>query len=139
MTGHGNVLVAHGAWSAGWTWKKMRPRLHALGHELFTPSYTGLGERRHLASRDVGLETRIADVCAVIAMEDLRDVILIGHSYGGVVATGVADRMATNVSRLVYLDAFVPRNGQSVFDLHPPEVRERMRAAACSASTHRLS
>jgi pimeloyl-ACP methyl ester carboxylesterase len=123
-------LVAHGAWSAGWAWKKMRPRLHALGHELFTPTYTGLGERAHLASRDVGLDTHVVDICAVIEMEDLRDVVLIGHSYGGMVATAVADRMAANVSRLVYLDAFVPRDGQAVFDLHTPEVRERMRVAA---------
>jgi pimeloyl-ACP methyl ester carboxylesterase len=123
-------LVAHGAWSAGWTWKKMRPRLRALGHELFTPTYTGLGERRHLASRDIGLDTHVTDICAVIAMEELRDVVLIGHSYGGMVATAVADRMTANLSQLVYLDAFVPRDGQSLFDLHPPDVRDRMRAAA---------
>jgi pimeloyl-ACP methyl ester carboxylesterase len=124
------ILVAHGAWTAGWAWKKMRARLRDLGHELFAPTYTGLGERGHLASREVGLETHILDICGAIAMEDLRDVILLGHSYGGVVATGVADRMAANVSRLVYLDAFVPRDEQSVFDLHPPDVRERMQAAA---------
>jgi pimeloyl-ACP methyl ester carboxylesterase len=123
-------LVAHGAWSAGWTWKKMRPRLRALGHDLFTPTYTGLGERGHLASPDVGLDTHVVDICAVIAMEDLRDVVLIGHSYGGMVATAVADRMTANVAQLVYLDAFVPRDGQSVFDLQPPEVRERMQASA---------
>src|SRR5262249_7881771 len=85
-------LVAHGAWSAGWAWKKMRPLMAARGHALFAPTCTGLGERAHLAHRDINLETHIADVLAVLEIEDLRDVILIGHSYGGMVATGVADR-----------------------------------------------
>ncbi|HEY4957919.1 MAG TPA: alpha/beta hydrolase, partial [Caldimonas sp.] len=85
-------LVAHGAWSAGWAWKKMRPLLRARGHELFTPTHTGLGERSHLARPDIDLEAHIADILAVLHFEDLRDVVLIGHSYGGMVATGVADR-----------------------------------------------
>ena len=123
-------MVAHGAWSAGWAWKKMRPLLRERGHELLTPTYTGLGERVHLALLNVDLDWHIQDVCAVLTMEDLRDVILVGHSYGGMVATGVADREAGRIARLVYLDAFVPRDGQSVFDLHPAEVRERMRTAA---------
>jgi len=108
----------------------MHPRLRERGHELFTPTYTGLGERAHLASRDVGLDTHIQDICAVLAMEDLRDVLLIGHSYGGMVATGAADREPPRIARVVYLDAFVPRDGQSVFDLHAADVRDRMRAAA---------
>jgi pimeloyl-ACP methyl ester carboxylesterase len=108
----------------------MRPLLRERGHELFTPTYTGLGERGHLASMHVDLDSHIQDVCAVLTMEDLRDVVLVGHSYGGMVATGVADREAGRIARLVYLDAFVPRDGQSVFDLHTAEVRERMRTAA---------
>ena len=123
-------VVAHGAWSAGWAWKKMRPLLRECGHELFTPTYAGLGERVHQVSPNVDLDTHIQDVCAVLTMEDLRDVVLVGHSYGGMVATGVADREAHRIDQLVYLDAFVPRDGQSVFDLHPPEVRDRMRGAA---------
>jgi pimeloyl-ACP methyl ester carboxylesterase len=123
-------VVAHGAWSAGWAWKKMRPRLRDHGHELYTPTYTGLGERVHLGSPSIDLDSHIQDVCAVLTMEELREVVLIGHSYGGMVATGVADREAVRIAQLVYLDAFVPRDGQSVFDLHPPEVRERMRAVA---------
>jgi pimeloyl-ACP methyl ester carboxylesterase len=125
-------VVAHGAWSAGWAWKKMRPRLRDRGHEIFTPTCTGLGERVHLASRQVDLETHIQDVRGVLQMEDLRDVILIGHSYGGMVATGVADREAARIARLVYLDAFVPRDGQSCIDLHPPEIVERVAAAVRS-------
>ena len=118
-------LICHGAWSAGWAWKKVRPLLRAAGHEVFTPTYTGLGERAHHASRSVDLETHIVDVLAVIDCEDLRDIVLVGHSYGGMVATGVADRARDRIARLVYLDAFVPGHGQSLFDLLPPQERER--------------
>jgi pimeloyl-ACP methyl ester carboxylesterase len=126
-------VVAHGAWSAGWVWKKMRPLLRERGHELFTPTYTGLGERVHLASPGIGLETHIKDVLGVLEFEDLQEVVLIGHSYGGMVATGVADRAPGRLSRLVYLDAFVPRDGQSLFDLQPEETRGRMQDAARTA------
>src|SRR5882672_6572896 len=108
-------LVAHGAWAAGWAWKKMRPLMVAAGHELFTPTCTGLGERAHLAHRDLNLESHIADMLAVLEFEDLRDVILIGHSYGGMVATGVADRARARIRHLVYLDAFAPTDGQALF------------------------
>jgi pimeloyl-ACP methyl ester carboxylesterase len=122
-------LVAHGAWSAGWAWKKMRPLLHQSGHVLFAPTYTGIGERVHLASPEVGLDTHIADILGVLHFEDLRSVFLIGHSYGGMVATAVADRAPERLVRLIYLDAFVPRDGESLFDLHPAEIREEMREA----------
>ncbi len=123
-------VIAHGAWSAAWAWKKMRPLMAAAGHALLTPTYTGLGERRHLASRDVTLETHISDIVGAIEMEDLSEVTLVGHSYGGMVATGVADRMPDRIAKLVYLDAFVPRNGQCLFDLQPPEHRARAEAMA---------
>jgi pimeloyl-ACP methyl ester carboxylesterase len=123
-------LVAHGAWSAGWAWKKMRPLMRAAGHELWTPTYTGLGERAHLATPDVSLDTHIQDIVAVLETEDLNDVILIGHSYGGMVATGVADRARARIRHIVYLDAFAPKDGQSVFDLQQPEALERMRNGA---------
>jgi pimeloyl-ACP methyl ester carboxylesterase len=110
-------VVAHGAWSSAFAWKKMRPLLRSAGHEVFTPSYTGLGERTHLASPDVTLETHIQDVVNVLFYEDLTDVILIGHSYGGMVATGVADQVSERIRKVVYLDAFVPRDGQSLNDL----------------------
>ena len=112
-------LVAHGAWSAGWAWKKMRPLLRARGHELFTPTHTGLGERSHLASPDIDLETHIADNLGVLQLEDLKGVVLIGHSYGGMVATGVADQARERIAKLVYIDAFAPRDGDSVFSLTP--------------------
>jgi pimeloyl-ACP methyl ester carboxylesterase len=120
-------LVAHGAWSAGWAWKKMRPLLRERGHELFTPTYTGIGERAHLAHKDINLETHIADILGVLKYENLRNVILIGHSYGGMVATGVADRATDRIAHLVYLDAFAPRDGQSLLDLQTDENRQRMR------------
>ena len=126
-------LIAHGAWSAAWAWKKMRPLLQARGHAVHIPTYTGLGARSHLASRDIGLSTHIADVLGTLEFEDLRDVVLVGHSYGGMVATGVADRARARLRCVVYLDAFVPRDGQSLLDLLPAEMRERMREAARTA------
>ena len=123
-------VIAHGAWSSAWAWKKMRPLLRAAGHEIWTPTYTGLGERGHLASPAVDLDTHIRDVVGVLEMEDLRDIILIGHSYGGMVATGVADRARERIAQLVYLDAFVPQDGQSLFDLQPAEARDQMRELA---------
>lgn len=116
-------LICHGAWSAGWAWRKVRPLLRAAGHEVLTPTYTGLGERAHLASPSVDLETHIQDVLAVIEFEDLGDIVVVGHSYGGMVATGVADRVAGRVRQLIYLDAFVPGNGQSLLDLRGPAPR----------------
>jgi pimeloyl-ACP methyl ester carboxylesterase len=128
-------VVAHGAWSAAWAWKKMRPLLRRAGHELWTPTYTGLGERAHLANPDVSLDTHVQDIVAVLEAEDLTDVILIGHSYGGMVATGVADRARARVKHLVYLDAFAPKDGQSVFDLLPPDIAEKMRAGAAASAS----
>jgi pimeloyl-ACP methyl ester carboxylesterase len=122
-------LVCHGAWSAGWAWKKMHPLMQAAGHRLVTPTYTGLGERAHLAHRGIDLNSHIEDVLAVIRYEDLRDIVLIGHSYGGMVATGVADRARDKVSRLIYIDAFVPRDGQSLLDLNEV-ARPRMQELA---------
>lgn len=125
-------VVAHGAWSASWAWKKMHPLMRAAGHALHVPCYTGLGERRHLLEPGITLDTHVLDVVGTIKMEDLRDVVLVGHSYGGMVATAVADRVRERISHLVYLDAFVARDGASLFDLHPPEQRERTEALAAN-------
>ena len=113
-------LVCHGAWGGGWSWKKMHPLMHAAGHRLVTPTYTGLGDRQHLANPSVDLETHIQDILNVIRFEDLRDIVLVGHSYGGMVATGVADRARDRIAQLIYLDAFVPDDGQSLHDLNLP-------------------
>ena len=123
-------LVCHGAWSAGWAWKKMHPLVAARGHRLVTPTCTGLGERAHLANPSIDLETHIEDVLNVITYEDLRDIVLIGHSYGGMVATGVADRARDRINQLIYLDAFVPKEGESLLDLLNEQERQRMRALA---------
>jgi pimeloyl-ACP methyl ester carboxylesterase len=110
-------LICHGAWGGGWSWKKVRPLLRAAGHDVFTPTYTGLGERAHLAHPMVDLNTHIQDVLGTIECEDLRDFVLVGHSYGGMVVTGVAGQVPDRVRHLVYLDAFVPADGQSLDDL----------------------
>jgi pimeloyl-ACP methyl ester carboxylesterase len=124
-----SFLVCHGAWSAGWAWKKMHPLMNAAGHRLVTPTYTGVGERVHLANPSIDLETHIQDILNVIKYEDLRDIVLVGHSYGGMVATGVADRARDLISQLIYLDAFVPDQGQSLLDLNEP-ARARMQELA---------
>ena len=117
------IVLAHGAWSAAWAWKKMRPLFSAAGHEFFSPTYTGLGERAHLSNQEVDLTTHINDVTAVLEIEDLKDVTLIGHSYGGMVATGVADKARRRIGRIIYLDAFAPKDGESLFDLVGPQGR----------------
>ena len=118
-------MLVHGAWHGGWCWRFVRPLLK--GHDVFTPSLTGLGERTHLARPDINLDTHIADVVSLLEMEDLRDVILVGHSYGGMVVTGAADRAHERIQRLVYLDAFVPENGKCLLDYVVPERAARMR------------
>ena len=131
-------VVAHGAWSAGWSWKKMHPLMTAAGHRLYTPTYTGLGDREHLASPSNDLETHIKDILAVLKYEDLRNVVLIGHSYGGIVATGVADLARDRITQIIYLDAFVPKNGQSLLDLLPPPVRQRMQESVKAGDGWRI-
>jgi pimeloyl-ACP methyl ester carboxylesterase len=112
-------VLVHGGGHGGWCWKRLTPLLRAAGHEVHAPTLTGLGERAHLLNDAVDLEMHIEDVVAVLKYEDLRDVILVGHSYGGMVITGVADRAPTRIGQLVYLDTRVPSDGQSLVDLVP--------------------
>jgi pimeloyl-ACP methyl ester carboxylesterase len=107
----------------------MHPLMSARGHRLITPTFTGLGERGHLTRPDVDLDTHIADILGVLEFEDLTNVSLIGHSYGGMVATGVADRARARIAQLIYLDAFVPDDGDGVYDLLPAETRAQRQAA----------
>lgn len=130
MTERRTVVVTHGAWSAGWVWRKMRPRLAAHGIDLWTPTYTGVGERAHLAHEGITLDDHIDDVVAVLHHEDLRDVTILAHSYGGMVGTGVCDRASDRIEAIIYLDAFVPEDGQSIVDLAGPDAAASLRARA---------
>lgn len=112
----GTYVLVHGAWHGGWCWIKVARLLRDAAQEVYTPTLTGLGERAHLARPEVDLETHIQDVVAVLESEELRQVTLIGHSYGGMVITGVAARAAARIGHLVYLDAFVPEAGRSLLD-----------------------
>lgn len=116
-------VLVHGAWHGSWCWKRVRRALQVRGHEVFTPALTGVADRLHLLSPQINLETHITDVTNLIRWEELSDVVLCGHSYGGCVISGVADRMPDRISALVYLDAFVLENGQSLHDTLPLEVR----------------
>ena len=119
-------VLVHPAWHGGWCWKKVSPLLRARGHDVYTPTLTGLGERSHLAHPEIGLETHIQDVVNVLKYEDLGQAILVGHSSSGAVITGVADRVPEQLAHLVYLDAFVPADGQAMMDIIPPERRQGM-------------
>jgi len=112
-----NFVLVHGAWLGGWCWRRNVQALRRAGHEVYAPTLTGLGERSHLMSPGINLDTHITDIVNVIEREELSDVVLVGHSYGGMVISGVADQLSDKVASLVYLDAFVPENGQSLASL----------------------
>lgn len=115
-------VLLHGAWHGGWCWAPVAKALRAAGHRVTTPTQTGLGERRHLMSRDITLETFVLDLIHHIEAEELTDVILVGHSFAGPVISGAADRMPERIRHLVYLDATILEDGQAPFDRLPPEV-----------------
>ena len=115
-------VLVHGGWSGAHGFRRVRPLLRDAGHEVFTPSLTGIGERAHLASPQVGLGTHVRDVVNQVLYEDLDGIVLLGFSYGGLVVTGALEHIAPRVRHLVYLDAFVPDDGDSLFGLvgRPP-------------------
>jgi pimeloyl-ACP methyl ester carboxylesterase len=115
-------VLVHGAWHGSWCWKRVRRALQAKGHDVFTPTLTGVGERSHLLSRQVNLETHILDVENLMRWEELSDVVLCGHSYGGCVIGGVADRLPDRIRALVYLDAFILEAGEHLAQ-HVPEAQ----------------
>jgi len=115
-------VLVHGATAGGWIWPPIPAMLRQAGHTVYTPTLTGLGERAHLISPDIGLNTHINDIVGVFTYEDLRDVILVGHSYGGAVVTGAAERIPERIRQLVYLDALIPEDGQAVKDLYPLDI-----------------
>ena len=119
------VLVG-GGWLGGWCWQRVAPRLREEGHDAYPVTLTGLGERVHLASAQVDLETHITDVVNVIGFEDLHDVVLLGHSYAGIVVTGVADRVPDRISKLVYLDTGPLPGGTALIETFPTEARRHI-------------
>ncbi|MEU6039950.1 alpha/beta fold hydrolase [Actinomadura sp. NPDC047616] len=117
-------VLVHGAWHGGWCWRDVAARLRAAGHEVFTPTLTGLGERAHLCSPEIGLQTHVEDVLKTLWYEDARDVVLVGHSYAGLVVREAADRMPERVRRLVMVDAWAARDGESLDDRAPRFFRD---------------
>lgn len=117
-------VLVHGAGHGGWCYQRVARLLEAAGETVYTPTLTGLGERSHLISSEVDLETHITDVVNLLHYEDVRDAVLVGHSYGAFVATGAADRASERIAKLVHLDAppvdAPPKNGQTVVDAYPP-------------------
>jgi len=114
-----NYCLVHGAWRGGWVWKRVVRHLREEGHDVYTPTMTGLGERSHQLNAAINLSSYIQDIVNVIKFEELNDVILCGHSFAGMVITGVADMISERIAALVYLDAFVPEDGDSIFTLIP--------------------
>jgi pimeloyl-ACP methyl ester carboxylesterase len=123
-------LLVPGAWLGGWCWRHVASDLRADGHKVISATLTGLGERAHLLSPDIELDTHISDIVALFEYRNLHDVILVGHSYGGTVITAVAERTADRIRRLVYLDASVPRDGESNDDVIGPTMAAQLRASA---------
>lgn len=123
MSSNTFVLV-HGAWHGGWCWRRLADRLRARGHFVFTPTLTGLGERAHLLHRDIDLSLHVADVLGVIKCEKLDDIVLVGHSYGGFVISGLAEAVPDKIRSIVFLDAFIPDNGEALLDVVQPAVQE---------------
>jgi pimeloyl-ACP methyl ester carboxylesterase len=126
-------VLQHGAWHGGWCWERVADRLRAQNHRVFTPTSTGLGERKHLISKDTTVEVFVTDLVNMIEAEELSNVVLVGHSFGGIAISGAADRVAPRLRQLVYLDAVILQPGQSALSAVPPEVaaqrREAIRAA----------
>lgn len=122
-------VIVHGAWGGSYAWTPFVERMRARGHRVFYPSLTGLGERSHLFHGGVNLSTHVEDVCNTVRCEQLDNFILAGHSYGGMVITGVAERLADKISALVYIDAFLPENGKCLFDYTPEANAQRMQEA----------
>ena len=117
-------VIVHGAWGGGWDWKHVDQLLTADGYKVYRPTLTGQGEHSNFASTNIDLDTHIQDIVNVIVWEDLYDVVLVGHSYGGMVITGVADRLPDRIRRLVYVDALLPENGENVDTIISPKLKK---------------
>ena len=128
-------VLVQGGWVGAWYWSRVAKALRAKRHEVFVPTLTGLGERSHLLNPEIDLETHILDVVNLMKWQDLSDVVLVGHSYGGMVASGVAEEMEKSIASIVMLDAFFPADGQRLVDLQPAPAREAITKAARDGAT----
>lgn len=131
-------VLVHGGWCGGWHWDEVAARLRSAGISVYAPTLAGLAERAPEATARTGLDTHVEDIAALLEQRDLRDVVLVGHSYGGAVITGVAHRRLGRIAELVYLDAFVPRDGESLADVLGAEFVVQARKAAAEAGTPEL-
>ena len=122
-------VLVHGAWHGAWCWRRVADLLTAKGHLVYTPTLTGVGERSHMLGPTIDLDTQILDVVNEMKGHDLKNIVLVGHSYGGMVVSGVAEQMEKSIASLVMLDAFFPEDGQALIDLQPPPVREAFEEA----------
>ena len=132
------IVFVHGAWGGGWQYTRVQPLLEEAGHTVYRPTMTGLGERVHLGGPDVGLSTHIDDIVKVLEFEDLQEVVLVGHSYGGMVIAGVADRVPDRIAKLVYFDAILPEDGESVESLFSGAIDTMATAGAGGAEPWQL-
>jgi len=132
------IVFVHGAWGGGWQYTRVEPLIESVGHTVFRPTMTGLGERVHLGGPEVGLSTHIEDIVNVLEFEDLTEVVLVGHSYGGMVIAGVADRIPGRIAKLIYFDAILPENGESVASLFRGAIDTWATAGAGGAETWQL-
>jgi pimeloyl-ACP methyl ester carboxylesterase len=132
-------VLVHGAWHGGWCWQRVSAALEAQGHKVYTPTLTGLADRSHLIGMPINLDTHIADIANLFKWEDIQSAVLVGHSYGGWPVSGALEQIADRVSTVVFLDAFLPKDGQSGFKFRRPEdeewVRKRMTAQPIGVST----
>jgi pimeloyl-ACP methyl ester carboxylesterase len=122
-------VLVHGSWHGGWCWRRVADRLEKQGHKVFAPTLTGLGERAHLISAQVDINTHVTDIVSVIKFESLDNIVLVGHSYAGLIITGVAEQIGSAISSIVYLDAFLPDDGDTLVGLSPEKVRAATFAA----------
>src|SRR5579872_3111269 len=131
-------VLVHGAWHGGWCWQKVIPFIEEAGHEVYAPTLTGMAERASELSPEIGLDTHIRDIVGELVEKNLHGVILVGHSYGAIVITGVVDQVPERIAHLVYLDTFVPRNGESMADISPLVIRLLRKQAQAHGDGYRV-
>jgi pimeloyl-ACP methyl ester carboxylesterase len=135
MSKQKTFVLVHGAWHGGWCWRRVADLLMKAGHRVFAPTLTGLGERSHLLRADIDFSTHVADIVSVLKWERLADVVLCGHSYGGFVISGVAEEMPDAITSIVFIDAFVPENDDTVMNSASPAIRERLNEVVTRGET----